>query len=161
MPDSTVGMPNIPTVDGVLQRQSLAAAAHDNVSRAGGRALAAGGAVAGFAGHAAVSVGGHAASLASSGAQKGLKTASGLASTAAEHAVHQKQRLEKLPAHFRDLLEGYLKRKMVTIIERLSDRIPPIAKACMDDPEMPRCVKRQQDYAIDLIWPDIREEIMW
>merc|ERR1719221_853950 len=40
------------------------------------------------------------------------------------------------------------------------DQIPPILKSSLDDPDMPRVVARGKDHAIDMVWPDIREEIM-
>mmetsp|Transcript_6638 Transcript_6638/g.15382 ORF Transcript_6638/g.15382 Transcript_6638/m.15382 type:complete len:478 (-) Transcript_6638:136-1569(-) len=78
-----------------------------------------------------------------------------------DHAVQQKYRLEKLAEHFSELMEGFLKRKMYMFLKILIDKVPGIIKYALEDPEMPNMVKRAQDAAVDAVWPDVEQEILW
>ncbi|CAE7562348.1 unnamed protein product [Symbiodinium natans] len=78
-----------------------------------------------------------------------------------DQAVHQKLRIEQLADQFADLMEGFLKRKVFKLLSSFVDKIPGIVKTVLEDPEMPARVQRAQDAAIDVVWPDVREEIMW
>ncbi|CAE7835611.1 unnamed protein product [Symbiodinium sp. CCMP2592] len=78
-----------------------------------------------------------------------------------DHAVQQKQRMEKVADQFTDLMEGFLKRKLYKLLVLLVDKIPGILKTVLEDPEMPSRVQRAQDAAVDAVWPDVRQEIMW
>jgi hypothetical protein len=46
-------------------------------------------------------------------------------------------------------------------IRKLVDKLPAIIKKNLEDPDMPRCVSHGKDRAIDGVWPDVREEILW
>eukprot|EP00435_Cladocopium_sp_Y103_P053126 s1169_g16.t4 len=84
-------------------------------------------------------------------AEQAASHASGAVEGVIEQAAKQKQRMEKLADHFKELLEGFMKRKLHRVLKILAT----------DDTEMPRKVKRVKDAAIDAIWPDIEQEIMW
>jgi len=132
-----------PAAPGVTQ---LAAGAGEAISEAGQRVRDAAGEVtnqvAGVAGHASSQV---------ASAVEGVR----------DHAVQQKQRMEKVADQFTDLMEGFLKRKLYKLLVLLVDKIPGILKTVLEDPEMPSRVQRAQDAAVDAVWPDVRQEIMW
>ncbi|CAE7925932.1 unnamed protein product [Symbiodinium sp. KB8] len=132
-----------PAAPGVTQ---LAAGAGEAVAEAGQRVRDAAGEVT----HQVAGVAGHASSQVAS-AVEGVR----------DHAVQQKQRMEKVADQFTDLMEGFLKRKLYKLLILLVDKIPGILKTVLEDPEMPSRVQRAQDAAVDAVWPDVRQEIMW
>mmetsp|Transcript_168293 Transcript_168293/g.540682 ORF Transcript_168293/g.540682 Transcript_168293/m.540682 type:complete len:478 (+) Transcript_168293:98-1531(+) len=93
----------------------------------------------------------------------------GVASSAAGTAVtmtrdvasQQAQKAANLAKHLRELIETWLRHKMMATTVRIVDKIPGIVKSSMDDPDMPRWVSRGKDRAIDASWPDARSEILW
>jgi hypothetical protein len=124
---------------------------------------------AGVAASAAVGAASVAAPVAASAASAAAGAAAGGAKQAADAAYQKGQDLahmskEKLQEKVRQLrayLETWVKAKIQAATERVVDRLPGLAKGMLEDPEMPRCVSRGKDRAIDNMWPDIREEIMW
>jgi len=100
-------------------------------------------------------------SMTSGIAEQAVSHASGAVEGVMEQAAKQKQRMEKLADHFKDLLEGFMKRKLHRVLKMLVGRLPSLLKSATDDVEMPTRVKRAKDAAIDVIWPDIEQEIMW
>jgi len=69
--------------------------------------------------------------------------------------------VEQKAMDFKEALETWLKQKIQAKLDMLIDRIPPILKNSLEDPYMPRCASRMKDRAIDNVWPDVRDEIMW
>ncbi|CAK9038066.1 Hypothetical protein SCF082_LOCUS22441 [Durusdinium trenchii] len=58
-------------------------------------------------------------------------------------------------------MQGFLKRKLHNLLKTFVQRIPGLLKHATDDDEMPSRVKQAKDAAIDGVWPDIEQEIMW
>jgi len=73
----------------------------------------------------------------------------------------QKERLGQVSSSFKQTLETWMKQKVTGVLERLVDRLPQIVKDNLEDEQMPRLVSNGKDRAVDAIWPDIKEEIMW
>lgn len=68
---------------------------------------------------------------------------------------------DRYKKEFRQTLEAWIKKKIQRQVERLVDRLPALIKNAVEDEDMPRCVSHGKDRAIDAVWPDFREEIMW
>lgn len=82
-------------------------------------------------------------------------------SAAVAVVADQKERLSRKKEEWKEALESFLKTKLLKMVDRVIARLPAVAKDLLEDPEMPRCVSRGKDRAVDLIWPDVREELMW
>ncbi|CAE7747810.1 unnamed protein product [Symbiodinium pilosum] len=78
-----------------------------------------------------------------------------------EQVVQQKQRLDNLVDEFSGLLEGLLKKKLYKLLSIVVNKVPGIVKSVLADPEMPMRLQKAQDAAIDAVWPDVQQEIMW
>jgi len=85
----------------------------------------------------------------------------GMAKQGAAFAMQGKEVMEQKAHEFKELLEGWIKQKIQKQLEKIVDKLPQIMKDAVEDPEMPNAVKRGKDRAIDIVWPDFREEIMW
>eukprot|EP00405_Crypthecodinium_cohnii_P025714 CAMPEP_0206493966 /NCGR_PEP_ID=MMETSP0324_2-20121206/47389_1 /ASSEMBLY_ACC=CAM_ASM_000836 /TAXON_ID=2866 /ORGANISM="Crypthecodinium cohnii, Strain Seligo" /LENGTH=460 /DNA_ID=CAMNT_0053977415 /DNA_START=87 /DNA_END=1469 /DNA_ORIENTATION=- len=83
----------------------------------------------------------------------------GSAAVAGKNAVMEKT--ANVAAQVKEFMEEWLKRKVQTQLERAIGLLPSVIKDVTDDPDMPRTVKKGKDKAIDVMWPDIHEEIMW
>jgi len=90
-----------------------------------------------------------------------MNMAMGMAKQGANFAMQGKDAMESKAHDFKELLESWLKQKIQKQLESIVDRLPQILKDAVEDPEMPRVVSRGKDAAIDIAWPDFREEIMW
>eukprot|EP00746_Dinoflagellata_sp_MGD_P140548 gnl/MRDRNA2_/MRDRNA2_73791_c0_seq1.p1 gnl/MRDRNA2_/MRDRNA2_73791_c0~~gnl/MRDRNA2_/MRDRNA2_73791_c0_seq1.p1 ORF type:complete len:414 (+),score=69.61 gnl/MRDRNA2_/MRDRNA2_73791_c0_seq1:63-1304(+) len=55
----------------------------------------------------------------------------------------------------------FVKKKVHKTISKKLDDMPGIIKKKSDDPLMPDCVRQRQNYVIDAVCQDIKEEIMW
>mmetsp|Transcript_84496 Transcript_84496/g.167741 ORF Transcript_84496/g.167741 Transcript_84496/m.167741 type:complete len:338 (-) Transcript_84496:41-1054(-) len=83
-------------------------------------------------------------------------------SDAAENAYDKaNSRLDEIRTQLKDLLATWLKNKIQARTEKYVNKIPNMMKDSLEDPDMPRVISRRKDDLIDMIWPDIREEIMW
>jgi len=93
------------------------------------------------------------------------QSAQGLAADAADSIVKLshvgRDKAQELADVLRAYLEAWVKQKLYGKLELLVDKLPPLAKDMLEDPEMPRCVSRGKDRVVDAVWPDIRSEIMW
>lgn len=78
-----------------------------------------------------------------------------------DFAQEQANRLQRTTAEFKEFMEVWMKRKIHKRVEMVVDSIPGIMKSSTDDPDMPNIVKRGKDRAVDKVWPDLKEEIMW
>jgi len=83
-------------------------------------------------------------------------------SDAVENAyVKANERFDEIRSQLKDLLSTWLKNKIQSKTEKYVNKIPKMMKESLEDPDMPRLISRRKDDLIDMIWPDIREEIMW
>jgi len=69
--------------------------------------------------------------------------------------------IENRKQQTKDYISAYLKIKLEEQIEALVDRLPGIIKNSLRDPYMPGCLQRNVYKAVDGIWPDVRQEILW
>lgn len=128
------------------------------VTAAGQAAMGLASAAASTAGQAAMGVAGSAAVSAGQAAAGAVGTAACLAS---DVAMEQKQKAANMIKELRAMLEAFVKQKLQAQIECVVDKVPGVAKNSLEDEEMPRCVSRGKDRAVDSMWPDVRTEIMW
>lgn len=83
-------------------------------------------------------------------------------SDAVENAyLKANERFDEITLTMKDLLSIWLKNKIQARTEKYVNKIPKMLKDSLDDPDMPRLIARRKDDLIDMIWPDVREEIMW
>mmetsp|Transcript_51733 Transcript_51733/g.116418 ORF Transcript_51733/g.116418 Transcript_51733/m.116418 type:complete len:430 (-) Transcript_51733:183-1472(-) len=103
-----------------------------------------------------------AASKAANLAVGGATTAAGYMPDAVMQGGHAAMKaMEDKAKEIKEMLENWIKKKVQVQIEKIVDRIPPIVKSALEDEYMPRMVSRSKDKAIDVVWPDFRDEIMW
>jgi len=72
-----------------------------------------------------------------------------------------KEQAEHIVEKVRTLLSDFAKRKIQGVVDKLVDKIPGLLKDALEDDDMPRCVSSGKDNLVEMVWPDIREEIMY
>eukprot|EP00929_Paragymnodinium_shiwhaense_P047572 TRINITY_DN24121_c0_g1_i2.p1 TRINITY_DN24121_c0_g1~~TRINITY_DN24121_c0_g1_i2.p1 ORF type:complete len:468 (-),score=97.22 TRINITY_DN24121_c0_g1_i2:197-1600(-) len=107
-----------------------------------------------------------AASAATSAAATASTHAAGMAKDAKSYAIEQagasKEKLQQLVQEMKTRMNQMIKQKVYQTTERVVvDRLPGLAKSMLEDPEAPSCISKGKDKAVDIIWPDVKEEIMW
>lgn len=80
---------------------------------------------------------------------------------AASFVRDARTRFDDVKVQMADFLRLWIKQRVFNQIEKRIDKLPEVAKDLVEDPDMPRCISRGKDTAIDLLWPDARAEIMW
>eukprot|EP00927_Polykrikos_kofoidii_P017570 TRINITY_DN18018_c0_g1_i1.p1 TRINITY_DN18018_c0_g1~~TRINITY_DN18018_c0_g1_i1.p1 ORF type:complete len:461 (-),score=76.10 TRINITY_DN18018_c0_g1_i1:121-1503(-) len=95
-------------------------------------------------------------------AAKGFDVASKLKEAGGEKMGMGQASVKELVAQLEASVEMLIKRKIhVWTEEKLVNRLPPLAKDMLEDSEAPKFVNMGKDKAIDAVWPEIKEEIMW
>lgn len=62
---------------------------------------------------------------------------------------------------YKEFMEKYLKIKLRKKLLQWVDLIPDFIKQQIEDPYMPRFVKRLAHKSIDTVWPDVKVELVW
>lgn len=88
-------------------------------------------------------------------AQSAVKAKATDAAAAGMEFGQRKQR------EMKDNLQKFIKRKINDAISKRLDKMPAFIKKQLSDPDMFECVATGQDYLIDELWKDAKEEIMW
>lgn len=97
-------------------------------------------------------------STASAAAMETGKTVIGKSTSYAQDVQDQ---LEERKELYMDMMEKWLKIQLQKQSEWIIDRLPGLIKDLLEDPDMPRFISKGKDRAIDGLWPDVREEIVW
>lgn len=87
--------------------------------------------------------------------------AGNVAARARDVAAEHRQKAYNFVLNVRELIEAWVKQRILASTERLVDRMPGLAKNVLEDPDMPRWVSKGKDRILDAAWPDVRTEIMW
>jgi len=91
--------------------------------------------------------------MASDAAERGQ----GLAATAAQAGAAKMNEKSQM---IKDEVDLFVKKQVLKMCTKVVDKLPGMAKTAIEDPDMPRCVSRGKDKAVNVLWPDIRAEVM-
>lgn len=75
----------------------------------------------------------------------------------AEHVVKE---VEAVAGNGLHVVRDFLEAKMIQVVRKVLDIMPPVIKAVTDDPEAPRSAKETKDKVIDLVWPEVEKEVV-
>eukprot|EP00927_Polykrikos_kofoidii_P005208 TRINITY_DN1207_c1_g1_i1.p1 TRINITY_DN1207_c1_g1~~TRINITY_DN1207_c1_g1_i1.p1 ORF type:complete len:466 (+),score=114.94 TRINITY_DN1207_c1_g1_i1:130-1527(+) len=95
-------------------------------------------------------------------ASKSKDAASKLKEYGEEKVGSSKAKLRNLIEELKAKVELLVKTKIYELVEqKIVNRMPAMAKDMLEDYEAPKCINRGKDKAVDAVWPEIKDEIMW
>eukprot|EP00435_Cladocopium_sp_Y103_P014525 s1050_g3.t1 len=93
-------------------------------------------------------------------AEKLAEGARDLAVEAAHVAEHVVEDVEAVAGNGLHVVQDFLEAKMIEVVRKVLQILPPVIKAVTDDPEAPQSAKETKDKVIDVVWPEVEKEVV-
>jgi len=93
-------------------------------------------------------------------AEKLAEEARDLAVEAVHVAEHVVEEVEAAAGNGLHVVQDFLEEKMIQVVRKVLETMPPVIKAVTDDPEAPASAKETKDKVIDVVWPEVEKEVL-